>query len=46
MFLSVVGTLSIGIIILEDHVADPLVSTARIGRHNKPTKHINKISLR
>ena len=40
-----VSALSIGIIILEDYVVDPLVGTTRIGRHNGLTKHVNKISL-
>ena len=38
--------LSTGIIILEDHTADPLTGITRTGRHNGPTKRVNKVSLR
>ena len=41
-----VGVLSIGIIILEDYIADPLVGIIRAGRYNRLAKYINKISLR
>ena len=41
-----VGILSIGIIVLEDHIVDPLAGIIRIGRYNGLTKRINKISLK
>ena len=40
------GTLSIGIIILEDYIADPLTGIIKVGRRNKLAKHINKVSFR
>ena len=40
------GTLSTGIIILEDYIVDPLVGAIRIGRHNRLAKRVNKISLK
>ena len=41
-----VGTLSTGIIILEDYVVDPLAGIIRIGKYNRLAKHINKVGFR
>ena len=41
-----VGTLSTGIIILEDHIVDPLIGIIRTGRHNRLAKRINKVGFR
>ena len=40
------GTLHIGIIILENYVVDPLVGVIEIGKYNRLVKRINKISLK
>ena len=40
-----VGTLSIGIIILKDYIVNPLVSIIRIGRYNRLAKYINKVGF-
>ena len=41
-----VGTLSTGIIILEDYIVNLLVGAIRIGKYNRLAKYINEISLR
>ena len=40
------SALSTGIIILKDHVVNPLASIARVGRYNRLAKRVNKISFR
>ena len=40
------GILSTGIIVLENYVVDLLIGVARIGKYNRLTKYINKVSLR
>ena len=40
------GTLSIGIIILEDYIVNLLVGIIRAGKYNKLTKYVNKVGLK
>ena len=40
------GILGTSIIILKDHIVDPLIGITRIGRYNRLAKYVNKVSLR